>query len=296
MPVPSPYSARVPNCWTAVTVIADAELADSLGAFLIDHGAPGLVSEDVANGVRLTAHFEHEAPRAELAAFCARLGEWFPGSAPVQVSFATTTAENWADNWKEHFPPLAIGERLWVHPPWMTDIPVGRSAVVIDPGMAFGTGHHASTRGCLTFLERSVAPEMSQRVLDIGTGSGVLAIAAVALGAREAWGVDTDADACAIATANATVNAVASSVHIRNDLADVSGVFDIVLANLFAGQLIEMAALIRDHLRPGGMAIGAGILVTEADAVVRAWKAVGLVVQSTLDEMEWTTIMALKDA
>ena len=79
MPVPSPYSPRVPNSWTAVTVTADAEVADSLGAFLIDHGAPGLVSEDLPNAVRITAHFEYEAPRAELADFCARLREWFPG-------------------------------------------------------------------------------------------------------------------------------------------------------------------------------------------------------------------------
>lgn len=289
------YAPPVPKHWTAVTITADAELADSIGAFLIDHGAPGLVTDDVAAGVRITAHFEQDAPRPEIERFCGRLREWFPDSAPVQVAFATTTEENWADNWKAHFPPLTIGDRLWVHPPWISEIPPGRVGVVIDPGMAFGTGHHASTRGCLTFLEQNIRPSAAPRVLDIGTGSGVLAIAAAKLGAREAWGVDIDADACAIANLNAATNSVGAYVHICADPALVPGAFDVVVANLFADQLVDMARMIRDRVVAGGLVIGAGILTVEAARVEHAWKALGIMVHARIEEGEWTTILAQRD-
>lgn len=286
----NPYSPPVPQTWTAITVIADAELADSVGAFLMEQGAPGLISEDTPEGVRITAHFQSDAPRVALDDFCGRLQEWFPGSSPVRVSFETTSEQDWAENWKTHFPPLEIGDRLWVHPPWIIDTPPGRLAVTIDPGMAFGTGHHASTRGCLTFLERIMRTGQSPRVLDIGTGSGVLAIAAAKLGAGEVWAIDTDPDACAIAVANAAANDVTSRVHVGADLSAVKGAFDIVVANLFASQLIEMASLIRDRLVSGGTAIGAGILAMESAQVRSAWEAVGLAAGPTLDEGEWTTI------
>jgi ribosomal protein L11 methyltransferase len=273
-------------------VTADVELADAIGTFLIDHGAPGLLSEDVPTGARITAHFRGDFPDAPFAVFCRQLQEWFPGSSPPQVSIEATSEQDWADNWKAHFPPLDIGERLWVHPPWITEIPFGRVAVMIDPGMAFGTGHHASTRGCLTFLERCVAADRSMRVLDIGTGSGVLSIAAAKLGAGEVWAIDTDPDACTIATVNAHANGVGERVHVRPDLPGVTGAFDIVVANLFATQLIEMATLIHDRLVPSGTAIGAGILVTESESVVHAWRAAGLAVGLRIDEAEWTTITA----
>lgn len=278
--------------WTVVTATADAELADTVGAFLMEQGAPGLVTEDVPAGVHITAHFKGHYSRAAIEGFCAQLITWFPGSRPVQLQWETTTEQDWADNWKAHFPPLEIGERLLVRPPWLVEVPPSRIPVVIDPGMAFGTGHHASTRGCLTFLERCVRANGSQRVLDIGTGSGVLAIAAAKLGAGEIWAIDIDPDACAIAAANAEANGVSGHMHVRPDFADVAGVFDVVVANLFAVQLIDMAALIHNRLISGGTAIGAGILAAESDAVVRAWKTAGLITAEQLEESGWMTIMA----
>jgi ribosomal protein L11 methyltransferase len=282
----------VPKTWTAVTVTADAELADSIGAFLLDQGAPGLVNDDTRTGVRITAHFQDEPSRAALSAFCDRLQEWFPGSSPVEVSFETTTEQDWADNWKTHFPPLPIGQRVWVHPPWISDVPADRVGVMIDPGMAFGTGHHASTRGCLTFLDRLVRTDGAQRVLDIGTGSGVLAIAAVKLGAAEVCAVDIDPAAVEIAAANAAANGVGSRLRIGTDIGEPCGPFDIVVANLFAAQLSDMAGLLFDRLLPGGVVIGAGILTTELESVSRAWEAAGLKTEDRLDESEWTTVTA----
>jgi ribosomal protein L11 methyltransferase len=162
--------------------------------------------------------------------------------------------------------------------------------IVLDPGMAFGTGHHASTRGCLELLEAALRDRAGARVLDLGTGSGILAIAARKLGAGEVWAVDIDPDACAVAAANAAVNGVRDGVHIDTDLTTVPGVFDVVLANLFAAQLVDFAAAIAARLMPGGAAVGAGILTSEADAVRGAWRAAGLVADGEWSDEGWVAL------
>jgi len=282
--------------WTAVTVTAPAELAEALESFLLDRGAPGLQTEDAAGAVRITAHFPGDAPLVELGAFIAALRELAPQAATPRIAVDSITDTGWAENWKAHFPPLAIGEKLFVHPPWLDAIPAGRVGIVLDPGMAFGTGHHASTRGCLVLLERALAGSPSGRVLDVGTGSGILAIAAAKLGAAEVWGVDVDADACAIARENARVNRVGDAVRIAEDLSVVPGQFDVVLANLLAGLLVEHTAAIAARLRPGGMAIGAGVLHAEAADVRRAWRAAGLADDGDYAEEGWVALGARRAA
>jgi len=267
---------RVPASWTALTVTAAPQLSELLESFLLDQGAPGLQIEDAADGTRLIAHFTDDAPLTALAAYCAQLAELHPGAPRPHWTVATISDDGWAESWKQHFPPLAIGARLFVHPPWIDAVPAGRVPILLDPGMAFGTGHHASTRGCLELLEGALAERPSARVLDFGCGSGILAIAAVKLGARVAWAVDLDLDACAVAAENAAVNGVGDAIHIAADLAAAPATVDVVLANLFAHQLVDLARLFADRLAPGGIAIGAGILTAEAAAVRAAWQQAGL--------------------
>ena len=248
------------GAWTAVVVTAVAELAEPLESFLLDRGAPGLQREDIGAGVRITAHFVDAPPLAALDVFVDALGELFPGRPRPAVAVQSVADEPWAENWKMHFPALEIGARLFVHPPWVGGAPAGRIGIVLDPGMAFGTGHHASTRGCLVLLERALAAHPGARVLDLGTGSGILAIAAAGLGAGEIWAVDTDPEARAIAAQNARAN--------------------------------QVAAAIATHLHPGGTVIGAGVLVEEASAVRRAWRAVGLADDGALADGEWVVLTA----
>jgi len=278
--------------WTAVTITAAADLAEALESFLLDRGAPGLQTEDVGSEVRVIAHFAGAAPLAELEAFVDALRDLFPAAGRPTITAASVADDGWADNWKAHFPPLAIGERLFVHPPWSATLPAGRLGIELDPGMAFGTGHHASTRGCLVLLERALRAAPQARVLDLGTGSGILAIGAVKLGASEVWAVDTDPDACAIAAQNVRVNRVADAIRVTTDLAAVPGTFDIVLANLLAGLLVDFAGEIAARLRPGGFAIGAGLLLAEVPAVRRAWRAANLVDDGELAEEEWVALAA----
>ena len=278
------------KAWTAVIITAAAELAESLGSFLIDQGAPGLQTEDVGDAVRLTAHFAGEPPLKALAHYCDVLREIVPGAPPPEIRVEQVPETAWAENWKAHFSPLPIGRTLFVHPPWVAEIPPGRVGIVIDPGMAFGTGHHASTRGCLCLLEQVMQRGGVRRVLDIGTGSGILAIAAAKLGAEEIWAVDTDPDACRVALENAQLNGVCAGLHVCTRIDDVPGTFDLVLANLLPPQLIELAEEIARRLRSGGVAIGSGILTDEAPAVINAWEAAGLDPHARWEEEGWVTV------
>lgn len=268
--------------WTAVTVTAAVELADGIASFLLDCGAPGLQIEEADGATRITAHYAEALPLTAVRTYCDYLCELFPHTAPPSIEVDTVGDEAWAENWREHFPPLAIGERLFVHAPWVERVPADRIAIVLNPGMAFGTGHHASTRGCLVLLEQALAVHPAARVLDLGTGSGILAIAAIKLGAAAACALDIDPEACAVAEQNAVANGVRQSIHFATGLDDAAGAFDVVLANLFAAQLIASAAPIATAVVAGGTVIGAGILAAEADGVRAAWRSAGL-----QPEREW---------
>lgn len=276
--------------WTAVVVSGAAELADSLASFLIDLGAPGLETEELGDTVRLTAHFSEPPSAQAVDTFCQSLAAAFPGVAAAQFRFESVAEAAWAESWKEHFPPLVIGRRLFVHPPWISDVPAGRISIRIDPGMAFGTGQHASTRGCLELLEEAMYAIRVARVLDIGSGSGILAIAAAKLGAERVCAVDIDPDACRVAIKNAAVNEVSEKIDVFDSLEAAKGTFEIILANLFAPQLVEMTEEIVRRVAPGGWLIGSGILANEVSTVIDAWSKAGLRLQAERPEDEWVTV------
>src|SRR5262249_19017798 len=244
-------------------------------------------TEEVASGVRIIAHFAGAGPVAELERFVEALRDLFPDTPQPVLAVETVADEAWAENWKAHFPPLAIGQHLFIHPPWITAVPADRIGIVLDPGMAFGTGQHASTRGCLVLLERALRAAPRARVLDLGTGSGILAIAAAKLDAADVWAVDVDREACAIAAENARRNRVGAAVRSAAELGAVPGAFDVVLANLLGGVLIELAEPIAARLRPGGIAVGAGLTIDEAAAVRRAWRAAALADDGELVDEGW---------
>jgi ribosomal protein L11 methyltransferase len=286
----------MPRTWTAVAITVAPALAEAIESFLFDCGAPGLQTEDLGDCMRITAHFSADAPLDELRRLLASLSDLFPAAAAPIVSVDTIADRAWAESWKEHFPPLAIGERLFVRPPWSAPAPAGRIDIVIDPGMAFGTGHHTTTRSCLMWLERALRARPAARVLDLGTGSGILAIAAAKLGARTVWAVDIDPEARAIAAENAARNGVADRLRIQSDLLSAPAAFEVVVANLLAGTLIELAADIAARLEPGAVVLGAGVLVEEAPAVRAAWRAAGLADDGDLADEGWVALAARRSA
>jgi ribosomal protein L11 methyltransferase len=203
---------------------------------------------------------------------------------------------DWADAWKAHFPVQRVGRRLVIRPTWRRHRPNGDEVVLaLDPGMAFGTGLHPTTRLCLATLE-AISDERrldDASVLDVGSGSGILAIAAVRLGASRALAVDTDPVAVEATAANARRNRVASRVTARQgSLPTGAGPFDAVVANLIAGLLVEMADELPRELRPGGTLIASGIFVDREDDVRDAFESAGLRIDGRTAEGDWVALEA----
>ena len=277
----------MPSEWFECTLEVPADHSEAVGNFLIESGAPGLQTDDVDAVARLTAYFSTAPPIAALLRFCASIGCALTNE---DVAVRRVPAEDWAENWKAHFQPQAVGARLFICPPWAQTPPLGRVAVVIDPGMAFGTGQHATTHGCLVLLEQAVTNRPVSRALDIGTGSGVLAIALVKLGVPEVWAVDNDPNACAIAKTNAVANGVDAAVHVGSGVDAVTGSFDLIAANLFANLLEEMAPRVLGLLRPGGIFICSGFLAADEPRVRRAYEAREMRFVGRHEEQSWATL------
>jgi ribosomal protein L11 methyltransferase len=207
---------------------------------------------------------------------------------------------DWADAWKAHFPVLRIGRRVIIRPTWRRHRASGDEVVIaLDPGMAFGTGLHPTTRLCLAALE-SVADRgglEGARVLDVGCGSGILAIAAVRLGAASALGLDIDPIAIEATDANARRNRVRRRIRTRvGSLPSGERPVALVLANLIAGALIPLAPLLRAELRPGGTLLASGIFVDREAEVAEAFVEAGLLVAARLAEGDWVALEARRPA
>ena len=207
----------------------------------------------------------------------------------------TVDDADWNENWKKYFKAFKIGEKLAVCPSWETfDNKDGRTVISLDPGAAFGTGSHATTSLCLAELENIVNDDTT--VLDIGTGSGILAIAALLLGAKSAVGVDIDALSVETALKNAVRNGVAERAEfIHGDLAErVTGKYDIVCANIVADVVIRLFENVKDYMKDDGYLIVSGIIDIRADDVRAAIEKHGFKTIKTVTKEEWYAFLLKK--
>jgi ribosomal protein L11 methyltransferase len=211
--------------------------------------------------------------------------------------------EDWADSWKAYFPVQHIGQHIAIVPSWIEYVAQpGEVVLLIDPGMAFGTGLHATTRLCLAAIEELVQP--GQRVLDVGCGSGILAIAAALHGAEEVVAIDIDAVSVEVTRENIARNSVTQRVRVeRGTLGDeVPGHlpvhtgtdYDLLLVNILAEIIIGMATALPRALRPSGRAVFSGIIIDKAEAVQLALERAGLVVDERRQEEHWVALLAHK--
>jgi ribosomal protein L11 methyltransferase len=210
-------------------------------------------------------------------------------------------AAEWADAWRARFPVLRAGRRIVIRPSWRRHRrSPGDVVISLDPGMAFGTGLHPTTRLCLTALDEiagSGRPGQQTRVLDVGCGSGILAIAAARLGAANVLGLDVDPAAVEATRANAARNRVARRVRARlGSLPSGAPAHDLVLANLVASLLVELAPALATELRAGGTLIASGVFVDRERAVRSALEAAGLVVGQRWHEGDWVALAAVRAA
>lgn len=209
--------------------------------------------------------------------------------------------EDWANAWKAHYQPIRLGERLFVVPSWIeAAAQPGDIVIRLDPGMAFGTGAHPSTRLCLLNLERLVQSGMM--VLDVGAGSGILSIAAARLGARSIVATDIDPLAVRIAAENAALNGVDAQISLLDTPLPPapetdSDRFDMIVVNILAEVIIALLdAGLHDWLHPNGYLILGGIIDTWADAVLTGLARNGFTVVSRLDEGDWVGLVAQRPA
>ena len=201
--------------------------------------------------------------------------------------------EDWADKWKAFFKPTPVGERLFVRPIWIDDYNAGDRAVLnIEPGAAFGTGTHDTTRLCLETLDKIIKD--GDTVLDIGCGSGILAIASMLLGATEGFGVDIDELAVKTAKENGKMNGLDEPElkFVCGDLADkVTKQYDVVVANIVADIIIFFSTQVRAFMKPGAKFIASGIIDTRADEVVTALQSAGLKLVERIEHGGWVCLV-----
>lgn len=198
--------------------------------------------------------------------------------------------QDWNESWKKGFIPLDVGEHFTVLPPWENKRS-GRINLIIDPGMAFGTGHHETTRSCLVLMEKYDGKIAKGHFLDLGTGTGLLAIAASKLGYDQVVAVDTDPLAIEAARKNLELNHVVNIELREGSLIGTPGTFDCIVANIISGVLVLLAHALSSRLKPSGIAILSGILAEQADEVTKAYEQTGLKLIEDSPDGKWTSLV-----
>jgi ribosomal protein L11 methyltransferase len=303
--------------WKSITVETRREAVDALSHFFTEHGSLGMAYDERLFGTegdpadplpppdeltRLTAYFPWEADlhsvKRDFLDFLPLLAESFGAEPGTFISAAEITDFGWAEKWKENFQPRRIGKRITVKPSWEPYTPSPEEVVVtIDPGQAFGTGTHETTQMCLRFLEEAFdGTTTPRRVLDVGTGTGILGIAAALLGAPLTLGIDVDPKGVEVAGENARINGVDGRFHAATTpLSCVEGRYDLILANVLAEILTDLKQEIAARLEPGGKLILSGILSEKGDWVAKEYEAAGCRLAEKKEEGQWTALLLRRE-
>lgn len=293
--------------WQNVSFLTDASHAEPMCDVLLEAGALSASIEDADAGTaneqpqfgepgsvnspgwahsRVVALFESDADIAALLAHASAA----IGLADVPAwAVAAVAEQNWVQLTQSQFDPIRVSERLWIVPSWHETPDPAAVNLILDPGMAFGTGSHPTTRLCLEWLERNVSPGC--RLLDYGCGSGILAIAAARLGAGSVAGVDIDPQAVDAARANAERNGVTGL--FADSAQPVAGEYDLVVANILSNPLRVLAPAICAHVRSGGRLALSGILREQADEIIAIY-AQWLPMQVADVREDWVCLAGIK--
>ncbi len=302
------------NEWIVIEVTLAGQFAELAAAVLAEQGAAGTVLEDrrldtfnvpdeeleTDKIYCLKGYFEAVAEPKTLQRKIEQQLRSLPILADRSIQLAAPKVvemEDWAENWKQNFSTLRVGPRLVIQPSWEEYQPQPQEVVIqLDPGMAFGTGTHGTTLLCLEIIAELLAAETPpQTLLDVGTGSGILALGAAALGCKRVLANDIDPVACEVAKENVAKNSLSDRIEISTQpLEELPGEFDLVVANILAEENIRLKEELLRHLRPGGWLVLSGIL-QEKEALVRAGFA-ALPLQSfpTRQQDEWICLLFRK--
>lgn len=300
--------------WSEIILRVDAEQAEVAQAIALMAAPYGIYAEDyrdLEQGAKEIAHIDlidedllakrrdvvlvhmYLSPQDHPAEAAAWIAERCAAEGiSLEIDTRPCRSEDWENNWKAYFHPIPVGEKLLIQPAWEEPAdPQGRAVLLLEPGLAFGSGSHATTRLCMEALEQAIASGCA--VLDVGCGSGILSVAAMLLGAGRALGVDIDPMAVQNARENAARNAFAEP-ELRFVLGDltsgVDGQYDVVVSNIVADAIISLSSQIAPKLKPGGVWISSGIIDTRADDVLQALEKAGFRLLERKDEEGWVCL------
>lgn len=297
-PVPRSRFPSVPQMkWVEITVTTTRQAAEAVANILLESHTGGIAEEVPQPGVVQLRGYLPVGPATDvtLAAIADRvrsLPEFGLEIGRGRIDTAVVEDSGWAHAWKNHFKPFQVGRRIWIKPTWDQSLPPADAVLVeLDPGMAFGSGLHPSTQLCLLVLQEHLRG--GETIFDVGTGSGILAIAAAKLGARSVLAVDVDPVAVSVARENVEYNQVADRVQVRqgNLLDDMAGRADLVLANLTADILLDFVPTALVHLVDSGTVVASGIVADRLLEVQAVAAASGFRVEEVHRDGEWRCLV-----
>ncbi len=307
--------------WIELTVHTTTAGADSVSLLLMDAGASGTQTEDRADipdpsrphgiweiidprlldsmpeDVLVHAWFETGESFTDtlvsVKASLDRLRAAYPGYGSLIVESSEIPDEDWSESWKANYHPMRAGEHLVIKPSWEPYDPLpGDHIIELDPGMAFGSGYHDTTMLCLSLLEKYLRP--GDRVIDLGTGSGILALGAALCGAESVLAVDIDPDAVRVAKQNIAHHHLEARIQVRegNLLEQAEETCDVCVANIIADLICSAAAPLKDHIHPGGLLICSGIILERTEEVREHLLRAGYEILEKKSTEEWTAFCA----
>jgi ribosomal protein L11 methyltransferase len=284
------YRSAVPPSY-ALTAEVGRDQAERVTSLLFEGGARGVEERDDSLAPMPGARRPAPGRSLLVAWFAARHeAERAAAEAGLAAEIAEVPDEDWGEGWKEGLDAFSVG-RVFVRPSWVqAEAPPGGAEVVLDPGMAFGTGTHPTTALCLGAVDEFLLARPGASLLDVGTGSGLLAIAARKLGAGRVAATDDDPTAVEVARQNAARNR--ADVEVGGaPLSEVRGPFDLVVANILASTLVDLAPALSRQVAPGGQLLLAGLLEGQAEEVRRAFIATGLAAMEERRDGEWVLLV-----
>ncbi|MBF0529688.1 MAG: 50S ribosomal protein L11 methyltransferase [Deltaproteobacteria bacterium] len=292
--------AHLGRNWLEVKIQHPAILSEAVSYHLFESGAEAVHQEASSAtasilswaGFRATARLEEL--RRSLHAFLLQLIDIFELPDLPQAEWALTGMGDWAEKWKEGLEPITIGRQLVIKPSWINfSTKPDQAVVTLDPGLAFGTGRHASTYMCLVaveeFLAKSHRPDL--RILDIGTGSGILALACAVLGQTNILAIDIDPEVIPVAADNISINNMSPCIELRQaEPSTIQGTFDLIMANLTAGDLIGLIPELKRLATTATTLFMSGILADQASTVIQTSAANGFQLVHQRQQEEWVAL------
>lgn len=290
--------------WFEIQITASVELHDPLTNRLFELGAEGINEPDPRTPTLLRGFFSEDkrvTVKKEFPAYVDSLKVLFPRLPKVTFLLVEVPPENWAENFKKYYLPQPLSQNFFLRPAWEPKevVPTGCIEIIMEPGQAFGTGLHPSTKMCVRFIERALAFFQKRdpvRVLDVGTGTGILAIVAAKLDVGHIEAIDNDPIAVAVAKENCVANGCSAIQVSDTPIEKIKGPFDVVISNILLETHKQLAPQYVRLLEEGGQLILSGLLTPQAAEIDTLFKSLGFVFESSVSLQEWTALAYTKGA